>query len=125
MPAPVVATVPGAFSLGAACGAGLLFLLRRLGRCSFGRHARWVESPHPTWKPGQPQPPPYGQNAPMIALDPAKVDKLSMYAFFMSAVVVRRGDCSDTQLSFGRSHDSGALRSATGTRQLSRGPHVV
>lgn len=75
----------GIFSLGAACSAGLLHLLQRRRP----RHARFVPKPHPNWQPGQHQPPPYGMDAPMISLDPAAVDKASMYAFVISAVVPR------------------------------------
>jgi len=63
----------------------LLFLRRRGG----GARARFVRPPHSGWKPGDKQPPPYGPDAPMLALDPATVDKASMYAFVISAVVPR------------------------------------
>lgn len=86
-----LATATGIFSLGAACGAGLLLLLQRSGRsCSkHGTTARFVGRPHPSWQPGQPQPPPYGAGAPMLTLDPSAVDKASMYAFVISSVVPR------------------------------------
>jgi hypothetical protein len=91
MHTPALLAATGGFSLGTACGVGLLLLLQRRRRRRFGGPARFVDQPHPGWQPGQPQPPPYGANAAMIALDPATVDKASMYAFIISAVVVRRG----------------------------------
>jgi hypothetical protein len=82
----------GIFSLGAAAGAGLLRLLQRArgwGSGAPGGSARFVARPHPGWRPGDPQPPPYGAGAPYVTLDPAAVDKASMYAFVISAVVPR------------------------------------
>lgn len=103
--AATLGAAAGAFSLGAACGAGLLLLLERRGAArrssgagasaatpcaSSGKPApvRFVARPHPGWTPGEAQPPPYGAGAPMVSLDPSKMDKASMYAFVISAVVV-------------------------------------
>ncbi|KAI8467891.1 MAG: hypothetical protein J3K34DRAFT_428932 [Monoraphidium minutum] len=84
------AAAAGVFSLGAACGAGILLLLQQRGmRRRGGAPARRVPQPHPGWAPGEPQPPPYGMGTPMIALDPATLDKPNLYAFMISAVVPR------------------------------------
>lgn len=100
----------GLFSLGTACGAGLLLLIERRRKRGAGASSgaddapaaaaapaaafpapRAVGRPHPEWVPGAPQPPPYAgaPGANMIALDPAEVDKAAMYAFVISAVVPR------------------------------------
>lgn len=73
------------FSMGAAtASAALLTWLRtrRSGGC------RRVAPPHPHWQPGEPQLPPHDADA-MIELDPATLDKPSVYAFMISAVVPR------------------------------------
>jgi hypothetical protein len=92
MPPQLAALVAGTalLGVGAAAGAALaLLVLRRRPGSAGATKARHLRRPHPAWRPGDKQPPPYGLGAPMLTLDPATVDKPSMYAFVISAVVPR------------------------------------
>lgn len=75
------------FSSGALTGGlALLGILHK--RLQRSKRAKYVQTPHPDWQPGQPQPQPFSSDA-MITVDPDTVDKASMYAFVISAVVPR------------------------------------
>ena len=76
----------GAFSLGAAAAAAVSHWLRRGSRSR--SLARFVQQPHPAWKPGEKQPPPF-DSWDFISVDPAKTEKAHLYTFIISAIVPR------------------------------------
>jgi hypothetical protein len=81
-----IAPLITAFGLGAVAAAAVSQWLCRGSRSR--SLARFLQPPHPTWKPGEKQQPPFDKWD-FVTIDPAKTEKASLYTFCISAVVPR------------------------------------
>lgn len=74
-----------AFAVGAATASAAWWLMQRRRSGSGDASMRFVPPPHPDWRPGETQQPPFDADD-LVTLDPACMDKATLYPLMISAV---------------------------------------